>query len=185
MPYRKSLRQGGASAYILAHNAGKDGQTIFRGSADYQHFMVLLKQLIRSNTSVTLLGFVLLKDSFYVLLHEEQRGPAPKLLQRLSIAYGIYFNTKYEKTGKVFQGPYKDRLQFSDDQIMQTLCKIHRQPELQQQDAELYEWSSYHYYLTRRGTWLNKNFVENYFTVTAYQNDLRLMTSTIPLNATI
>ena len=181
MPYRTSLRQGGASAYILANNIGKDGQILFRSPADYQHFMVLVKQLIRSNDSVTLLGFTLLQDSFYLLLREEHRGAAAKIIQRLSIAYGIYFNAKYDKTGKVFRGPYKDKLLASDDQLIQALCRAHRLPELQHESPETYKWSSYHYYLTRRDTWIDKTFVEKYFATHAYQNDLRHMTSTVPV----
>lgn len=180
MPYRKSLSQGGDSAYILASNAGKDGQIIFRGSADYDHFMVLIKQLVRSNDTVDIVGFALLQGSFYLLFHEGERGSAAKLIQRLSISYSIYSNAKYTKTGKVFRGPYKDALLSSDDQIMQALCTVHRLPALQQENPETYEWSSYHYYLTRRGTWLHKSFVETYFATTKYQNDLRHMTATVP-----
>lgn len=182
MPYRTSLKQGGASAYILAHNTGKDSQTIFRSPADYQHFMVLIKQLIRTNDSASLLGFALLHDSFYLLIHEERRGTAAKVIQRLSIAYGIYFNTKYTKTGKVFRGPYKDTVLVSDDEIMLALCQIHRLPIHQSENIELYKWSSYRYYLKRQGTWLDKTFVKNYFATPTYANDLRHMTATTSAN---
>jgi hypothetical protein len=179
MPYRISLNHGGASAYMLAYNTGKDGQILFRGRADYEHFIVILKRLNRSTDTVSILGFNVLHDAFYLVLHEDQSGSAAKFIQRLSIAYGIYFNAKYGRTGKVFRGPYKDTLLTTDDQLMQTLCKVHRLPELQHLPAETYEWSSYHYYLHNRGTWLRKTFVEKYFATTSYQHDLRNMTSSV------
>jgi len=64
---------------------------------------------------------------------------------------------------------------------MQAICHLHRLPELQQEIADTYRWSSYRYYLTQRGTWLDKTFVEKYFATHAYQNDLRHMTSTVPV----
>ncbi|MBL8031461.1 MAG: hypothetical protein JNK33_04005 [Candidatus Doudnabacteria bacterium] len=182
MPYRSSLREGNSSAYILIHNSGKDGQILFRSPADFDRFVVLVKQLLRSAETVRLLGFALLQDSFYLILHEQNRGAAARLIQRLSIAYSIYFNAKYEKTGKVFQGPYKDMLLSPDDQLMQMLCKVHGLPRLQHADAETYQWSSYRYYLTRRGTWIDKSFTQKYFANPSYQNDLRHMTAIVQVN---
>lgn len=179
MPYRTTLREGGASAYIAIHNTGKDGQVIFRGTEDYAHFLTLLRRLLRNNEEITICGFSLLKSSFRLLLHEKQRGSSAKLVQRLSIAYGIYFNTKYDKTGKVFNGPYKDRLLKSDDEVAEALCGFHRLPELEQQNIDSYRWSSYHYYLKKRGTWIDKSFVETYFGSESYENNLRHMTSTV------
>jgi len=179
MPYRSTLKEGGASVYIAARNTGKNGQVIFRGSEDYAHFLKLLRRLLRTTDGVSICGFTLLKGSFRLLLHEQHRGVSAKLIQRLSIAYSIYFNAKYSKTGKVFAGPYKDRLLASDDEVIEVLCGFHRLPEVEQQDIEAYQWSSYHYYLAQRGSWIDKTFVETYFGNQPYENNLRHMTSTV------
>lgn len=165
--------------YIAARNTGKDGQVIFRSTEDYSHFVALLKRLAKNSEYISICGFSLLKGSFRILFHEKQRGASAKFMQRLGIAYSIYFNSRYGKTGKVFEGPYKDRLLETDDAVIKALCEFHRLPGLEEQDIERYQWSSYRYYLTGRGTWLDKNFVEQYFGTHLYEKDLRHMTSTI------
>lgn len=184
MPYRMTLREGGASAYIAVRNSGKDGRVLFRSAEDYTHFLTLLRRLAKNNQYVVICGFSLLKGSFRLVLHETKRGAGGKLIQRLSIAYGIYFNDRYGKTGKVFEGPYKDRLLGDDDEVMEVLSGFHRLPETEQQTIEEYPWSSYRYYLKGTGAWLDKRFVESYFGSSSYQDDLRHMTSTVsPLEA--
>lgn len=179
MPYRTTLKEGGDSVYIAIRNTGKDGQVIFRSADDYDHFLGTLRRMLRTTDGVSICGFVLLKGSFRLLLHEQHRGSGAKLLQRLSISYGIYFNAKYSTVGKVFSGPYQDRLLRSDDEIIETLCGFHQLPELEHQDIEAYRWSSYHYYLDSRGAWLEKSLLETYFGTSAYKEHIRHMTSTV------
>ena len=179
MPYRKSLKEGELSAYIALHNFGDGGQFIFRSDEDRHHFMVLLKRLRRQVPGLHLLAFCLAKDSFHLVVHEETRGESAKLMQRLGIAYGIYFNAKYRKTGKVFQGPYKDRLLLKDDEIILALCEMHRLPANENENIETYRWSSYRNYLAHSGLWIDKRFVETYFATKHYKAALRQMTASI------
>lgn len=176
MPYRKSLKGGGSSAYIALHNFGDGEQFIFRSDEDRHHFMVLLKRLRRQLPRLHLLGFCLTRDGFQLIVQEESRGDSAKLMQRLGIAYSIYFNAKYGKTGKVFQGPYKDRLLTKDDDIIIALCEMHRLPMKEHENIETYRWSSYRNYLAHSGLWIDKRFVETYFATKHYKAALRKMT---------
>jgi hypothetical protein len=159
----------------MVENEGRNGQTLFRSSDDYKHFIRLLKRLVHGG-SLHIICFALLRDSFHLVVREEERGSTAKAIQRLSIAYGIYFNTKYGKSGKVFHGPYKDRLLFADDEIMNAVCLIHAMPAQDYQDIETYQWSSYRRYVKRANTWVDTAFVERYFSTTDYVSDLQQMT---------
>src|SRR5207237_1342011 len=67
-------------------------------------------------------------------------------MQRVLNGYTKYFNTKYEKSGHHFQGPYKAVHVSSNDQLLYLSTYIHRNPrELPQWRGRehLYPWSSY------------------------------------------
>ena len=67
-------------------------------------------------------------------------------MQRVLNAYSKYYNTKYEKSGHIFQGPYKIVHVEDDVQLKHLSAYIHRNPrEIIQwkHRYESYPWSSY------------------------------------------
>lgn len=63
---------------------------------------------------VKILNFSLLKNHFHLLLKEIQEGGITMFMRKVGTGMANYFNTKYQETGRLFQGSYKARLIDSD-----------------------------------------------------------------------
>lgn len=179
MPYRKSLYLGGGRVYNVVHNTGYANQVLFRSKDDFTFFVSLLRRELRRYSAVRIVGFCLIPSSYTLLLQEDERGEVARYMHSVGISYGIYFNSRYEKIGKVFQGPYKDTPQSSDDETLRSLCALHALPSSLGEDIHAYEWSSYRYYLHGTGAWIDKHFVAHYFADNNYVDDLQRITKTV------
>lgn len=105
--------------------------------------------------TVELVAFCIMPNHFHLIVKEVEEGGISSYMQRVLNAYGKYYNTKYEKSGHVFQGPYRAK-HIPDDLYMHHLSAyIHRNPrelrEWRNKYAE-YEWSSCQDYV-RENRW--------------------------------
>lgn len=95
---------------------------------------------ILKQRNIYLLSFVLLPDSFHLLVKNLEQGILSVYMHRVLTAYSKYFNSKYKKRGHVFESPFKTE---------------------SVKDSELANFSaSIHYMPTRLGDW--KNSCEKY-----------------------
>lgn len=85
-------------------------------------------------------------NHFHLLIKEVDEGGISAYMQRVLNAYSKYYNTKYEKSGHIFQGPYKAVHIENNDQLLHVSCYIHRNPreitKWFRREAQ-YQWSSY------------------------------------------
>lgn len=156
-------------------NRAVNKQVIFHDSSDYSRFLFLIlyfqsslvfKQLGRlvkefvlsraldsgdeaeiiRRRSVELVAFCIMPNHFHLIVKEVDEGGIAAYMQRVLTSYSKYYNTKYEKSGHVFQGPYR-AVHISDDrQILHLSAYIHRNPrEIAKwfRKEDKYEWSSY------------------------------------------
>jgi len=95
---------------------------------------------------VELIAFCLIPNHFHLILKETQEHGIARYMQRVLNGYTKYYNTKYEVSGHLFQGPYKAVHVEDNDQLLYLSTYIHRNVmELQQwkNKWQKYEWSSY------------------------------------------
>ncbi|MEA1929916.1 MAG: transposase [Patescibacteria group bacterium] len=101
---------------------------------------------ITANRYVTLATFCLMPNHFHLIIKEEEEGGIATYMQRILNGYTKYINTKYKKTGHLFQGPYKIVHVESDRQLLYLSAYIHKNPrELKEWRGREnhYPWSSY------------------------------------------
>jgi putative transposase len=99
---------------------------------------------------VELISFCLMPNHFHLILREVQENGIARYMQRVLNGYTKYYNTKYEVSGHLFQGPYKAVHIEDNEQLMYLSAYIHRNPrELPRwkNDEHKYEWSSYQDYI--------------------------------------
>lgn len=104
---------------------------------------------------VEVINFVIMPNHFHITLSEFEENGTSKYMQRVLCAYTKYFNTKYQKSGHVFQGPYKAVHIKDNNQLLYLSTYIHRNPrEINDwKDKEhSYPWSSYKSY-TQENQW--------------------------------
>jgi len=112
------------------YNRGVDKRKIFLDKKDYLRFvksMYLfndseihdydLTQIdIRSLASykkkptVNILHWCLMSNHFHIFIQQKQNGGISNFMHKLGTGYTKYFNQKYERTGRLFQGSFKAKL---------------------------------------------------------------------------
>ena len=78
-------------------------------------------------------AFCLMPNHFHLLLQEITAGGIAKFMQKVGTSYGMYFNSKYERTGNVFVKPFRSRHVDDDIYLRHVASYIHLNP------ADLFE----------------------------------------------
>jgi len=120
------------------------------------------------NRYVALESFALMPNHFHLMLREIQESGISKYMQRVLNSFTKYFNTKYEKTGHLFQGPFKAIHLESNRQLLHLSAYVHRNPrELDGWRNREYNftWSSYSDYVgkNRWGALLDQEIILSQF----------------------
>lgn len=136
--------------YYHVYNRGADKRQIFLDEEDHQRFISLLylcnnavpthrsdltrhsfKELfsITRETTLTNIGaYCLMPNHFHLLLHEQSENGISTFMQKLSTAYAMYFNKRYERSGVLFQGKFKATRVVRDYHLKHLFAYIHLNP---------------------------------------------------------
>ncbi len=104
------------------------------------------QQKIIKGRFVELTSFCLMPNHFHLMIKEIEENGIAKYMQRVLNSYTKYYNTKYSKSGHLFQGPYKAVHVENNNQLLHLSAYVHRNPrELKDwlKKENLYPWSSY------------------------------------------
>ncbi len=133
------------------YNRGTEKRKVFLNKKDYHRFLALL---YLANTSkpihitqdfknfdlklilatpqddqlTSIVAYCLMSNHFHLLLKEKTENGISKFIQKLSTAYTMYFNKKYERTGALFQGRFKAQLAQDDQYLKYLISYIHLNP---------------------------------------------------------
>ncbi len=64
----------------------------------------------------------------HLLIREKNDGGTSRFMQKLATAYTMYFNTRYERTGSLFQGAFKSSHADDDRYLKYLISYIHLNP---------------------------------------------------------
>lgn len=160
--------------YYHIFNRGVNKQLIFHETTDWARFLFLIlhfqspvifqnigrptKEFVKHSVFninsdeiikkryVELTAFCLMPNHFHLIVKEVKEGGISQYMQRVLNSYTKYFNTKYKKSGHLFQGPYKAVHVENNEQLLYLSAYIHRNPrEFTNWSGkeEKYQWSSY------------------------------------------
>lgn len=171
------------------YNRGVDRRTIFSSSADYKRFLMLLylsndkntvhlSNLLKTSAGqdvfcldrdeplVAIGAFCLMPNHFHILATPLVEGGLTKFMLKLQTGYSMYFNTKNERTGSLFQGPYRSEHADNDIYLKYLFSYIHLNPAKLKEPlwkearaterrgiqafVETYPYSSYKEYLSKQ-----------------------------------
>jgi len=113
--------------YFHIYNRGNSKQKIFLDKSDYKRFIDLMYALNsskkfnfsnsikgisvyerdRGSLLVAIGAYCLMPNHFHILITPLSEEGLTKFMQKLSTAYAMYFNTKYSRTGGLFEGKFK------------------------------------------------------------------------------
>ena len=125
------------------YNRGTDKRIIFLEQKDYRHFLFLMyncnttksielrnigENFDREETIVDIGVYCLMPNHFHILVREKIEGGISKYMLKLLTAYSMYFNKKYERTGKLYEGKFKSTYVNTDRYLKYLYSYIHLNP---------------------------------------------------------
>lgn len=109
-------------------------------------------QLLKER-QVDLTAFCLMPNHYHLLVSGVSKTGVSEYLQRVSVAYTMYFNRKYGTSGHVFQGRYQTVHVKDDDQLMHLSAYIHRNPR----EIKAWRGKEEHYPYSSLQDYIDKN----------------------------
>ncbi len=170
MPAKNSIKQFVENGYYHLYNRGVEKRNIFMDKRDYAIFLHYLKKYLATgfdphplSKEVNLLAFCLMPNHFHLLVKQTTIDGITKLIRAVCTNYVMYFNSKYERIGTLFQGKYRAALISNDAYLLHLSRYIHLNP-YPEHEPRFYEYSSYSYYLgTKNAEWLKKDEILSFF----------------------
>src|SRR3989339_304332 len=173
--------------YYHIYNRGVDQREIFVDESDYDRFVQnmflfndktyfdrgdIFDKIVRLSGSqifenerepfVQIVAYTLLPNHYHFLLEQLVDGGISKFLHKLNKGYSRYFNLRYNRTGTLFQGPFKAKHLNGDTYASHIIPYIHlnildhgkhdwREGRIEDWTSALaemdrYKWSSHQYY---------------------------------------
>jgi REP element-mobilizing transposase RayT len=143
----RKLRKLGIGEFYHIYNRGVEKRDIFLDEADRQHFLRLLFMsngaksfVMRESINISLGDFdrgepitsigeyCLMTNHFHLLLKETTDGGISAFMKKLCVAYSMYFNKKYKRTGHLFQGRFEAIHAGTDTYLKYLYSYIHLNP---------------------------------------------------------
>lgn len=131
------------SEFYHLYNRGTDKRIIFQDNEDYEHFLFLMyicntlksielrnvgENFDRGETLIDIGVYCLMPNHFHILAHEKIEGGISKYMRKLLTAYSMYFNKKYKRTGKLYEGVFKSTHANTDNYLKYLYSYIHLNP---------------------------------------------------------
>jgi putative transposase len=140
-----------AGEFYHIYNRGVDKRTIFSSRRNYERFMLLLhlsnseeivrldnllktysyEELIarpRKAPLVAIGAFCLMPNHFHLLVTPLSDTGITKFMLKLQTGYSMYFNKLNERSGSLFQGPFKSEHADDDTYLKYLFSYIHLNP---------------------------------------------------------
>lgn len=128
----------------------------------------VLKQIQLNNfsQSLKLLAFCLMPNHFHFLIKQREKNTIDVFMNSFCTRYSMFFNKKYKRVGKLFQGVYKAVRVITDEQLLHLSRYIHRNP-LTLKPSSLQTYSSYQFYIgNHKVSWVKPEDILSYFSKT-------------------
>lgn len=198
MPSKNSIKQFDVRSMYHVYNRGNDKRLIFHDERDYAVFLSYLKYALLSNESrqakeqvdrslisnaqqfnlrrlglagrVEIVSYCLMPNHFHLQLFQEDESAISTLMRSVATGYVTYYNKRYKKSGRLFQGVYKASKVTNDSYWKHISRYIHLNPLDIGADYRVYAYSSYKYYTgDAEAEWVNPTLGMSGMTVSEYK----------------
>lgn len=109
MPSRNVIKIYVNNGIYHIYNRGVEKRDIFLNKQDVTVFKRYLDEALE-DLSIELINKAIIKNHFHLLIKQKKARDIEKLMRALGTRYTLYFNYKYNRVGRLFQGTYKARL---------------------------------------------------------------------------
>jgi putative transposase len=162
MPRPESLQP---DQYYHIYNRGNSGEPLFREARNYQYFLKLYAKYIEPMAETY--AYCLLNNHFHFLVRIKEWPPSPpgRAFANPFSTYTKAFNKAYERTGSLFENPFRRRQVDSDRYFSALVVYIHRNPQKHGFIDDFRQWpySSYRAILSNQETRIQRADVLAWF----------------------
>ena len=143
----RKARKNSSIGYYHVVIKGNGSQNLFEDEADFRRFFHTLERYLQEEP-FEILAYCLMDNHVHLLIHAEH--DLDRIMKRIMCSYVFYFNTKYERTGHLFQDRYKSEPVEDEQYLLAIVRYIHNNPvKAGISTREDYPWSSWHEYVGR------------------------------------
>ena len=151
--------------YYHIYNRGAHKKKIFFESTNYLHLISLFKKY-SSQYNVIIVSYCLMPNHYHLILRQKDNGKIGDFLRTTFNAYTQAINKRYNHSGTLFQGQCKAKHLNNDEQCLQVIRYIHRNPVSALLVSSLRKWqfSNYLEWIgLRRGTLADFELRDSFF----------------------
>ncbi len=163
MARRKTeFRKGG---YYHVYNRGTARQPIFQNDGNYLFLLKKMKYYSRLY-KISFIAYVLMPNHFHYLIRQDREIPVSQFMQRVFNSYTKAYNKQQNRTGRLFEGPYKVKEVESEEYVIRLCRYIHQNPIKSGLEMNLGMWpySNLNEWLDKRnGDLIDKRFRSCFF----------------------
>jgi len=151
--------------YYHIYNRGANKNPIFFEETNYRFLLKRLKKYT-GKFSISMIAYCLMPNHYHFLMRQDADHTIGKCIQSVFNSYTKAINKRYNRTGTLFEGPYR-AIHIDDQYYLLYLCRyIHRNPLEANLVKYPEEWvySNYLEWVDKRsGNLFNKEFQEDFF----------------------
>ena len=89
---------------------------------------IILDNIPKRRLLVEVFAFCLMSNHLHLLVKQVNNGGISKFMRKIGAGYGLYYNQKYKRSGRIFQGRYRIVYVENDDQLKTVFVYIHTNP---------------------------------------------------------
>lgn len=147
--------------YLLPKDTNQLQLTLSSSESSYKEKDRAAKLLRLKNFSeeIELLCYCLVANHFHLLVKQDHSDGIDRFLNSLGTRYALYFNRKYHREGRLYQGVYRAVLVQTDEQLLHLSRYIH----LNAKGNSRLPCSLPEYYQLRHAAWVKPSLILNYF----------------------
>ena len=133
--------------YYHAFNHGAHAAPLFHDKQDFERFLTLLYianntghfilrdmktadvfATMRTRALVDIAAYCLMPDRYHIILRDRELNGVQHFIHKISTAYVMYYNRKYNHKGTVFAGTYRARRVPDQSRLYELISRVHLYP---------------------------------------------------------
>jgi len=124
---------------------GNNKQNLFHDDTDREFFLKRLQKYTKE-LNIDVYAYCLMSNHVHLLIGNVQGANLSLLIQKIANSYVYFFNSKYERTGHLFQGRFKSE-PILDDEYFKTVFRyvVQNCEKAGLGDCAQYKWNSYRF----------------------------------------
>lgn len=113
--------------YYHIYNRGAHRKRIFLKKGDYSFLLQRIEKYFQRDT-ITMIAYCLMPNHYHFLIRPDGNVSFSQTMQSIFNSYSKGFNSWYQHTGTIFEGPFKSVWVDSEEHVVYLCRYIHRNP---------------------------------------------------------